>query len=72
MKLSHSVSDTHCLIKVHVVGEDFDIGMEDTRLADHLLQDVSDPSREDEEGDANLIKVVKEHLEPFPVETSKQ
>lgn len=61
---------THSLIEVHVVGEDFDVGVKDFSLADHLLQDVSYSSREDEQRDAVLMQVVKEELVAFPVNTS--
>lgn len=58
---------THTLIKVHVIGDDVDVGMENPSLADHLFQDVSYPSREDEQGDAVLMQVVKEELVVLPV-----
>lgn len=35
---------THSLVKVHVVGDYVDIGMEDLVLLDHLLQDVTHAS----------------------------
>lgn len=61
---------THRLIKVHVVGEDFDVWVEDFGLANNLFQDVSYSSREDEQRDAVLIQVVKEELVALPVKTS--
>lgn len=61
---------TYRFIKVHVVGEDFDVGVEDPGLANHLFEDVSYPSREDEERDAVLMQVVKEELVALPVKTS--
>lgn len=60
---------THTFVKVHVVGEDFDVGVKDLVLADHLLQDVSDPGREDEQRDAVLMEVVEEELVSFSVKT---
>lgn len=61
---------TYRFIKVHIVGEDFDVGVEDPSLANHLFEDVSYPSREDEQRDAVLMQVVEEELVPFPVKTS--
>lgn len=61
---------THRLIKVHVVGEDFDVGVEDAGLVNNLFQDVSNPSREDEQRDAVLMQVVEEELVALPVKTS--
>lgn len=61
---------THRLVKVHVVGEDFDVGVEDLGLADHLLQHVSDAGGEDEQRDAVLVQVVEEELVAFSVATT--
>ena len=61
---------THTFIEVHVVGEHFDVGVEDPGLANHLLQDVSYSSREDEQRDAVLMQVIKEELVALPVKTS--
>lgn len=61
--------ETHRFIKVHVVGEHFDVGVEDPRLANNLLQNVSNPSREDEQWDTVLVQMVKEELEAIPVKT---
>lgn len=61
--------DTHRLIKVHVVGEDFDIAVEDPRLADNLFQNISYPSGEDEQWDIVLVQVVKEELEVISIKT---
>lgn len=61
--------DTHRFIKVHVVGEDFDVGVEDPRLANDLFQNVSDASREDEQRDVALVQVVEEELEAVSVRT---
>ena len=58
----------HRLVKVHVVRDDLYVGVEDTRLANHLLQHVPQPSGEDEQGDAVLVKAVEELLVAFPVE----
>lgn len=59
---------THRFIKVHVVGENFDIGMENPGLEDKLFQDVSYSGREDEQRDAVLVQVVKEELVAVPVQ----
>lgn len=63
---------THRLIKVHVVGDDLDIWVEDLSLAYHLFQDVSYSSREDEQGDAVLIQVVEEILVAVPVKRNEK
>lgn len=63
---------THRLVEVHVVGEDFDVGVEDVKVSNHLLQDVSDPSREDEQGDVVLVQLVEEELVAIPVQPSKR
>lgn len=62
-------ADTHRFIKVHVVGEDFDIGVEDSRLANNLFQNVSYASRKDEQRDVVLVQMVKEELEAIPMKT---
>lgn len=62
-------ADTHRFIKVHVVGEDFDIGVEDSRLANNLFQNVSYASRKDEQRDIVLVQMVKEELEAIPINT---
>lgn len=62
---------THRLVKVHVVGEDLDVGVVDVKLPNHLFQDVSDSSGEDEQRDAVLVQVVKEELVAVPVQASK-
>lgn len=61
--------DAHRFIKVHVVGEDFDIRVEDPRLANYLFQNVSYASREDEQWDIVLVQMVKEELEAIPIKT---
>ena len=58
----------HRLVKVHVVRDDLDVGVEDTCLADHLFQHVPQPRREDEQGDSVLVEAVEELLVAFPVE----
>lgn len=62
--------DTYWLIKVHVVGEDVDVGVEDSSLPNHLFQDVSYPSGEDEQRDAVLMQVVEEELEALPAKAA--
>lgn len=61
--------DTHRFIKVHVVGEDFDVGVEDPLLANNLFQNVSYASRKDEQWDVVLVQVVKEELEAISIKT---
>lgn len=61
---------TYRLIKIHIVREDVNVGVEDTGLANHLFQDVSYTSREDEQRDAVLMQVAKEKLVTLPVKTS--
>lgn len=60
--------ETHRFIEVHVVGEDVDVGVEDPGLANHLFQNVPDPSREDEQGHIVLVQMVEEELESVPGE----
>lgn len=60
---------THSLVKVHVVGDDVDIWMEDVVLLDHLFQDVSNTSREDQQRDLLLRQMVKKHFVAVPNET---
>lgn len=37
-------AETYSPVKVHVVGDDADVRMEDVVLMDHLLQDIPDAS----------------------------
>lgn len=60
---------THRLVKVHVIGEDLDIGVENPSLANHLFQYVPYASGEDEQRDAVLMQVVEEELETLPFKT---
>lgn len=59
---------THSLVKVHVVGDDVDIGMEDEVLSNHLLQDISNTGREDQQRDLLLRQTVKKHFVAAPKE----
>lgn len=59
---------THCLVKVHVVGDDVDVGMEDVVLSDHLLQDVSHTGRKDQQRNLVLGQMFKKHLVAVPEE----
>lgn len=59
---------THSFVKVHIVGDNLDVGMEHARLVDDLFQDISDAGGEDEQRDAVLVQVVEEELVTFPVE----
>lgn len=65
----HHNVHTHRFIKVHVVGEDFDVGVEDPRLANDLFQNVSYASRKDEQWDVVLVQVVEEELEAISIKT---
>lgn len=58
---------THSFVKVHVVGENLDVRMENARLEDDLFQNVSDAGGEDEQRDAVLVQVVEEELVALPV-----
>lgn len=51
---------THVFVEVHEVGHDLDVGVVDVGLADDFLQDVTQASREDEDGDVVLLQVFKE------------
>lgn len=64
-------SQTYSLVKVHVVGDDVDIGMEDVVLSDHLLQNVSNTSGEDQQRDLLLRQMIKKHLVAVPKETTQ-
>lgn len=57
----------HSFIKVHVVGDNLDVGMKHPRLEDDLFQNVSDAGGEDEQRDAVLVQVVEEELVALPV-----
>lgn len=59
---------THSPVEVHVVGDDADIGMEDVVLLNHLLQDVSNTSWEDQQRDLVLLQTVKKHFVAVPEE----
>lgn len=59
---------THSLVKVHVVGDDVDVGMEDVVLSDHFLQDVSNTSREDQQRNLVLSETFKKHFVAVPKE----
>lgn len=61
-------SPTHCLVKVHVVGDDADVGMEDVVLSDHLFQDVSHTGRKDQQRDLVLGQMFKKHFVAVPEE----
>lgn len=57
---------THILVKVHEVGDDFDVGVVDSGLVDDFLQDVAKASGEDEDRHIVLMQAVKELLEAIP------
>lgn len=60
-------SRTYVVVKVHEVGDHLDVGVVDPGLADDLLQHVSQPRREDEDGHAVLLQAVEELLVAVPV-----
>lgn len=55
-------AETYGPVKVHVVGDDADVRMEDVVLMDHLLQDVPDASGEDQQRDLVLVQMVEKHF----------
>lgn len=57
---------THIVVKVHEVRHDPDIGVVDPSLADDFLQNVTQPSREDEDRHIVLMQTVEEMLIAFP------
>lgn len=57
---------THVVVKVHEVGDHFDVGVVNPGLSDDLLQDVAQAGREDEDGYVVLVEAVKELLVAFP------
>lgn len=57
---------THVVVEVHEVGDDLDVGVVDSGLADDFLQDVAQTGREDEDGNVVLLQAVKELLKAFP------
>ena len=56
----------YILIKIHEVGDHFDVGMVDPCLANDLLQHVAQASGEDEHGHVVLKEPVKELLIALP------
>ena len=46
---------THVFIEVHEVGDDLDVGVVDSGLADDLLQHVAQAGGEDEDGHIVLL-----------------
>lgn len=54
------------MVKVHVVGDDVHIRMEDMVLSDHLLQDVSNTGWEDQQRHLVLSQTVKKDFVAFP------
>lgn len=57
---------THIIIKVHEVGDDLDVGVVDSSLADDFFEDVAQASREDEDRHVMLLQAIKELLKAFP------
>ena len=54
------------MVKVHVIGDDVDVGMEDMVLSDHLLQHITNASREDQQRDLVFVQVVKKLFVAIP------
>lgn len=67
----HEQGATHSGVKVHVVGDDLNIRMEDAFLSNHLLQDVSNSSWEDQQRDLLLNQLVKKHFVAIPADIIK-
>lgn len=57
---------THIIIEIHEVGDDLDVGVVDSGLADDFLQHVTQASRKDEDRNIVLMQAVKELLVAFP------
>lgn len=57
---------THIVVEVHEVGDDLDVGVVDSGLADDFLQDVTKASGEDEDRHVVLMQPVEELLIAFP------
>lgn len=57
---------THIVVEVHEVGDDLDVGVVDSGLADDFLQDVTKASGEDEDRHIVLMQPVEELLIAFP------
>lgn len=60
------VSDAYRPVKVHVVGDDADVGMKDLVLVDYLLQDVPNTSWEDQQRDVVLVQEVEKPFVAVP------
>lgn len=57
---------THIVVEVHEVGDDLDVGVVDSGLADDFLQDVTKAGGEDEDRHIVLMQPVEELLIAFP------
>lgn len=57
---------THVVVEVHEVGDDLDVGVVDSGLADDFLQDVAQAGGEDEDRHIVLLQAVEELLKAFP------
>ena len=68
IRFGSKVSSTYTVIKIHVVRHDVNVGVEDLVLSDHLLQDVSHSSWEDQQRHMLLLQVVKEPPVALPGE----
>lgn len=64
--MTNGWKETYRLIKVHVIGEDFNIRMKHTRLSDHFLQHIPNSSREDQQRNRRLMEIIKELLVSIP------
>lgn len=67
--MKSSCGQTYTVVKVHVVGDDMDIRMEDMVLSDHLLQDVSNTSWEDQKRNLLFRQTVKKQFVAIPKNT---
>jgi len=58
---------TYIFIKIHEVGNHFDVRMVDSSLVDNFLKNVPDPSRKYEHRNIMFTELIKEVLIPFSV-----
>lgn len=56
---------TYIFIKIHKIGNHFDIRMVDSSLMDNFLKNVPNPGRKYEHGDIMFTELIKEVLIPF-------
>lgn len=59
------LSHTYIFIKIHEIGNHFDIRMVDPSLVDYFLKNVANPSRKYEYRNIMFTELIKEVLIPF-------